>query len=147
MSIVAEKLRAPLYSLSAGELGVEVDVAEEKLQVILDISKRWNAVLLLDEADIFLEQRTIRDLQRNRLVSVFLRQLEYFEGCLFLTTNRYQEIDRAFQSRIDMHLKYPDLDVSSRFQIWRNFLAISTREVEINEENMRALAETALNGR
>lgn len=53
-------------------------------------------MVLLDEADVFLEERTLFDLQRNALVSgeypmiepvectnyplVFLRVLEYYEG-------------------------------------------------------------------
>ena len=49
---------------------------------------RWEAVLLLDEADVFLEARSTHDLERNKLVSIFLRVLEYYEGILFLTTNR-----------------------------------------------------------
>lgn len=48
----------------------------------------WGAVLLLDEADVYLERRSINDLMRNSLVSIFLRLLEYFQGILFLTTNR-----------------------------------------------------------
>jgi hypothetical protein len=40
----------------------------------------FNLVVLLDEADVFLEQRTLQDLQRNALVSVFLRVLEYYDG-------------------------------------------------------------------
>jgi SpoVK/Ycf46/Vps4 family AAA+-type ATPase len=144
---VAEKLQAPLYSVSAGELGVEVDTVESKLQTALDVAKKWDAVLLLDEADVFLEQRTVNDLQRNRLVSVFLRMLEYYEGVLFLTTNRYREIDRAFQSRIDMHLQYPDLDEKVRYAVWRNFLATSKRKVAITEEEIRTLSMVPLNGR
>jgi SpoVK/Ycf46/Vps4 family AAA+-type ATPase len=144
---VAEKLHAPLYSVSAGELGVEVDAVESKLQTALDVAKKWNAVLLLDEADVFLEQRTINDLQRNRLVSVFLRKLEYYEGVLFLTTNRYREIDRAFQSRIDMHLEYPDLDNNARYAVWQNFFGTSRKKVEITEEEVRTLSMLPLNGR
>jgi SpoVK/Ycf46/Vps4 family AAA+-type ATPase len=144
---VAEKLQAPLYSVSAGELGVEIDTVESKLQIALDVAKKWDAVLLLDEADVFLEQRTVNDLQRNRLVSVFLRKLEYYEGVLFLTTNRYREIDRAFQSRIDMHLQYPDLDENVRYAVWRNFLATSKKKVAITEEEIRTLSMVPLNGR
>lgn len=33
------------------------------------MTTRWNAVLLLDESDVFLEQRSIDDLERNRVVS------------------------------------------------------------------------------
>jgi hypothetical protein len=34
-----------------------------------DLAEAWNAVLLVDEADIFLERRQNRDLARNGLVS------------------------------------------------------------------------------
>lgn len=47
-----------------------------------------NAVVLFDESDVFLEERTQADLQRNALVSAFLRVLEYYDGILILTTNR-----------------------------------------------------------
>ncbi|KAL8726754.1 MAG: hypothetical protein Q9181_005933, partial [Wetmoreana brouardii] len=39
-------------------------------------------------ADVFLEQRESHDISRNALVSIFLRMSEYFQGILFLTTNR-----------------------------------------------------------
>ena len=45
-------------------------------------------VVLLDEADVFLEERDMKDLKRNALVSVFLRALEYYDGILILTSNR-----------------------------------------------------------
>lgn len=47
-----------------------------------------NIVVLLDEADVFLEERDMKDLKRNALVSVFLRALEYYDGILILTSNR-----------------------------------------------------------
>ncbi len=40
-------------------------------------------VVLLDEADVFLEQRSLANLERNALVSVFLRVLEYYDGNLY----------------------------------------------------------------
>jgi hypothetical protein len=36
----------------------------------------WNALLPLDEADVFLEKRSSQDILRNGLVAVFLRKLE-----------------------------------------------------------------------
>lgn len=40
------------------------------------MAARWRAIVLIDEADVFLESRSLRDLTRNALVSVFLRYLE-----------------------------------------------------------------------
>lgn len=75
---------------SAGELGTDSRLLEGELQKILDICHAWGAILLLDEADVFLEKRNMHDIHRNALVSIFLRQLEYFQGILFLTTNRVE---------------------------------------------------------
>lgn len=77
---------------SAGELGTDSRLLEGELQKILDICHAWGAILLLDEADVFLEKRNMQDIHRNALVSIFLRQLEYFQGILFLTTNRVEVI-------------------------------------------------------
>lgn len=77
---VAEQMRVPLYMMSAGDLGLDPRGVESKLTEILQMCTRWKAVLLLDEADVFLEQRSLHELERNKLVSIFLRVLEYFEG-------------------------------------------------------------------
>lgn len=76
---VAEVMRVPLYVLSAGDLGTRASTVEENLKDILRIVPKWGAVLLLDEADVFMEARNSTDLARNELVSIFLRMLEYYE--------------------------------------------------------------------
>ena len=53
---ISEYLRKPLYMVSAGELGTDSRVLEHQLSKILDICYGWGAVLLLDEADVFLER-------------------------------------------------------------------------------------------
>ncbi|KAG7417737.1 hypothetical protein Forpe1208_v005143 [Fusarium oxysporum f. sp. rapae] len=82
--------------------------------------------------------------------------LEYYEGILFLTTNRVKDMDQAFQSRIHMSLEYPPLDNTARESVWRGFLsrAISVDAKvegdsahEIKEEEIKALAGLELNGR
>ena len=101
---VAEEMKVPLYSMAAGDLGLDPRTVESSLRDILEMCTKWNAILLLDEADVFLEQRSLHELERNKLVSIFLRVLEYSECILFLTTNRVQTFDAAFQSRI--HIRY-----------------------------------------
>ncbi len=49
---VAELLHRPLYSVSVGELGTDTNELEKKLTEILEVSSSWNAVILLDEADV-----------------------------------------------------------------------------------------------
>lgn len=66
---VAEHLRKPLYRFGAGDTGRTGRDIEQKLRTALARCTRWNAVLLIDEADVFLETRSRNDLQRNELVS------------------------------------------------------------------------------
>lgn len=144
---VAENMHVPLYIMSAGELGLSPGQVESTLREVLEMIAKWNAILLLDECDVFLEARSAHDLERNKLVSIFLRVLEYYEGILFLTTNRIENIDLAFQSRIHVSMAYPDLTKESRKHIWANFLTGSTREHEFSERDLDELAEVELNGR
>lgn len=66
---VAEEMKKPLYTMSAGELGNSANQVEEQLHKVLELSTKWGAILLIDECDVFLEQRTTSDLERNKLVS------------------------------------------------------------------------------
>jgi SpoVK/Ycf46/Vps4 family AAA+-type ATPase len=119
---VAEEMRSPLYSIGAGELGESADEVEGNLRRVLEISTKWGAVLLLDECDVFLEQRSSKSLQRNKLVSVFLRLLEYYQGVMFLTTNRIDAFDPAFESRIHLTIQFSKLDFDARLHVWRTFV-------------------------
>ncbi|KAI0020264.1 P-loop containing nucleoside triphosphate hydrolase protein [Xylariomycetidae sp. FL0641] len=119
---VAAYTRRPLYSITCGDLGLEPDQIEISLRQHCDRAYRWGCVLLLDEADVFLTRRDWRDVSRNALVSIFLRQLEYYPGILFLTTNRVGVLDEAFKSRIHVSLQYPRLKLEDTRRIWNNTL-------------------------
>lgn len=146
---VAEFSRRPLYIVSSGDLGTTAAALDERLSRTLDLASTWKAVLLIDEADVFLERRGLRDMERNGLVSIFLRTLEYYSGILFMTTNRVATFDDAFKSRIHVPLKYGNLDAAARVKVWKNFLAKLEGEgaIDIDEEGYRKLAEGKLNGR
>ncbi|KAG1898485.1 P-loop containing nucleoside triphosphate hydrolase protein [Suillus fuscotomentosus] len=126
---VAEHLKRPLYVLSSLELSTVPAELETKLGDVLKLATTWDAVVLIDEADVFLEQRSLHELERNALVSVALRVLEYHRGVLFLTTNRIQAFDEAFLSRFSIAVKYPELDVDARLTIWRKFFELAGCEL------------------
>ncbi|KAK8045966.1 hypothetical protein PG996_014030 [Apiospora saccharicola] len=107
---VAELFQKPLFHITCGDLGTTAREAEHELEKNFALASRWGCILLLDEADVFLSARERKDFERNGLVAVFLRVLEYYTGILFLTTNRIGDFDEAFASRIHMSLHYPELD-------------------------------------
>lgn len=146
----AEQMRVPLFTMGAGDLGIDSYDVEEKLNRILSLVAKWKAILLIDECDVFLEARSIHDLERNKLVSIFLRLLEYYAGILFLTTNRVANMDPAFQSRIHLTIAYDDLTPTSRRRIWATFvdeMKKGRRDTSFSEKDLDALARLELNGR
>ncbi|PNP60836.1 hypothetical protein FNYG_14456 [Fusarium nygamai] len=131
---VAELAEKPLYRVTCGDIGTKPEAVEKYLESVLHLGKIWGCVVLLDEADVFLEQRTLTDLERNALVSVFLRVLEYYEGILILTSNRVGTFDEAFKSRIQLSLHYESLTKNQRRTIWENFL---NRLNNLEQENLK----------
>jgi hypothetical protein len=93
--------------------------------------------------------------------------LEYYSGCLFLSSNRAAKtIDPAIASRITVMLGYPPLDVEGRAKVWRNLVELvpaappkhnpegggprraSRYRADFSDSDYRALAaEYPLNGR
>jgi SpoVK/Ycf46/Vps4 family AAA+-type ATPase len=149
---VAELAEKPLYRVTCGDIGTDPEGVEKYLESVLYIGTIWGCVVLLDEADVFLEERAPTDLQRNAMVSVFLRVLEYYDGILILTSNRVEAFDEAFKSRVQLAMHYPPLDPDGRWQIWRDFLTSVVEDGgHVNEKEIRdkldLLARSELNGR
>lgn len=104
----------------AGDVGDNAIDVEANLTENFQLAHRWGCVMLLDEADVFLQSRSASsDLARNAVVSVFLGMLEYYSGILFLTTNKVGTFDEAFKSRIHVSLYYKELDEKQTMEIWR----------------------------
>lgn len=118
---VAEFTSRPLLSLTCGDIGTDESSVEEALSKWFKLAEIWGAVMLIDEADVYLERREVNELTRNGLVSVFLRAMEYYRGILFLTTNRVGHFDPAFFSRIHVYIGYRPLDREAQKRIWLQF--------------------------
>lgn len=102
-------------------------------------------------------------IHRNALVSIFLRQVEYYDGIIILTTNMPEHIDAAFESkfwylckqgrsnttvfigRVHFSIGCPGLSKDSRQKIWRRFLARS--RIELEENAISELASHNIEGR
>ncbi|KAL2281949.1 hypothetical protein FJTKL_11220 [Diaporthe vaccinii] len=119
---IAEYTRRPLMTLTSSDIGTDPSSVELNLTKHFKIAKSWGAILLIDEADVFMERRSSNDLTRNSLVAGFLRALEFYDGLLFLTTNRVGAFDDAFISRVHIQLYYRDFTDSERQKVWKTFI-------------------------
>lgn len=160
---VAEVAEKPLLQIACGDMGTSPSEVEKSMNSILRLGQRWDCVVLLDEADTFLEQRTSQDIERSALVSVFLRILEYYNGILILTSNRVGSFDEAFKSRIHLSVHYKAPSRLERRKIWKNLLnrledleespdspiANLTEDIDVVDIEMHIddLARYAMNGR
>jgi hypothetical protein len=118
--IYSELIERPLYLLHSGSLGTNAKDIEANLRVIFSRAERWNCVLLLDEADVFIVTRG-DNIEQNAIVAEFLRTMEYFSGLLFMTTNRPSDIDEAIISRCAAIIEYEIPTPENAAKIWQVF--------------------------
>ncbi|KAL0952268.1 hypothetical protein HGRIS_006558 [Hohenbuehelia grisea] len=140
----SEHVKRPLYVLGGGDLGTKASELDAALERIFDVATAWKAIVLIDEADLFLEQRSLHDLKRNVMVAVFLCHVKYYRGILFLTTNRVKAFDEAFLSRIHVALHFHELSLESKTQVWKAFMAKAGAKRSVEE--LEELAKRDVNG-
>lgn len=136
--VYAEAEGRALYSVQCSQLGTDPNELEDELLKVFSRAKRWNAVLLLDEADVYVHTRG-NDLQQNAIVGVFLRVLEYQDTVLFLTTNRPDDVDDAIASRCIARLSYPVPSVADQKKIWR--VLADTTGAELTDSNIDKIVD------
>lgn len=115
--VYAEALERPLYTVQCSQLGIDSDTLEKNLIKTFSRASRWGAVLLLDEADVYVHERG-NDLIQNAIVGVFLRVMEYYDGVMFMTTNRGDLVDDAVLSRCTARIPYDVPPVADQRRIW-----------------------------
>lgn len=136
--IYAEVCKKPLFSVHAGNLGTTPDSIAKNLREIFQKAKRWNCILLLDEADVFVMERG-RDVTQNAIVAEFLRTLEYFDGLLFMTSNRGDDIDDAILSRCAAIIQYELPGDTDLARVWK--VMSDNFEACLDEEMIATLVE------
>jgi SpoVK/Ycf46/Vps4 family AAA+-type ATPase len=103
---------------------LDAEEVEKNLGVALNRANRWNAILLLDEADVYIRKRQ-DDLNQNAIVGAFLRVLEYASCILFMTTNRADIVDDAIASRCIAKLHYDIPTTADQEKIWKILTGIN----------------------
>jgi len=144
--VFSEEVKRPLYCVQCSQLGTNEAQLEKELRIVLCRAQRWKAILLIDEADVYVHERG-DDIQQNAIVGVFLRVLEYYRGILFMTSNRETVIDDAIMSRGTAWIRYDIPDRDRAIHIWK-VLSTQYRAV-LEEADIVKLVDTfkAISGR
>lgn len=144
---VSDKLKRPLIRVQVGGAFNPDDISR-LLGEAFRKAERYNAVLLIDEADIFIRKRGEQPML-DGVVAGFLRALEYYKGLLFLTTNLVGDIDPAVFSRAHMVLGYESPDA---VEVWGRLMPAEVRGALHGGDDawvqlLGELAKVPLNGR
>lgn len=126
--VYAEADGRPLYSVQCSQLGVNPSSIERQLTLVLARARRWGAVVLLDEADVYVSRRG-DSLEKNAVVGAFLRVLEQQDETVFLTTNLPESVDDAIASRCVARIDYAVPTEAEQAEIWRVLAASSGVEL------------------
>jgi hypothetical protein len=140
--VYSEVVGKPLYRVHSGQLGITAASVEATLTEILRRAVRWDAILLLDEADVYIRKRD-NDLEHNAIVAEFLRTLEYFNGLLFMTTNRIDDVDDAILSRCIATIQYEIPPRDDAIRLWKS-LSVQFN-ADLPDQMIEKLADTYSN--
>ena len=122
--LLASMLQMDLYRLDlASIVSKYIGETEKALSQLFARAEELDVMLLLDEGDALLTQRTqVRDSTdryANLETNFLLQRLETFEGILIVTTNGVDRIDSAFQRRMDVSIDFRPPDAAERWTIWQ----------------------------
>lgn len=136
--VFAEHTERALYSVQASQLGLTIEQFEKNLKLVFRRAARWGAILLLDEADVYIHERG-NDLQQNALVGIMLRTLEYHGTLMFMTTNRPDVVDDAIASRCIARIDYGYPSKDDQKRIWR--VLADTAGIKLTDDAINQFVE------
>jgi hypothetical protein len=128
-NILASALGVDLYRVDlSAVVNKYIGETEKNLNRVLSRAEELDVVLLLDEGDSLLGNRTdvksANDRYANLETNYLLQRLESYQGVVVVTTNANQLIDRAFQRRIDVFVNFVPPGAVERASIWGLHLPI-----------------------
>ena len=147
--ILAAELGKDLYRVDlAAVINKYVGETEKNLHRVLSTAEELDVILLLDEGDALLGRRTEVSTANDRYANVetdyLLQRLEHFAGVVLVTSNLADNIDPAFQRRMDRVIDFAPPSADERLAIWSIHLP---EEHAVSEATLRRVArDCALNG-
>jgi hypothetical protein len=122
--LLASTLQMDLYRLDlASVVNKYIGETEKSLNQLFSRAEELDVILLIDEGDALLTNRTAvqssNDRYANLETNFLLQRLESFEGILLVTTNAANRIDSAFQRRMDVVVEFRMPSAQERWLIWQ----------------------------
>lgn len=116
---IAKALGKEIMTIGAGEIqSSEPGAADRNIQAAFHEAKTTGKVLLIDECDSLIFDRSELGMVLGSEVNTLLTEIEKFEGVLILATNRITNMDTALERRIALIVEFPLPTLPQRKKIW-----------------------------
>ena len=133
---IADALDIPLITKRASDiLDPYIGMTERHISEMFEQATEEESILLLDEADSFLQDRTkARESWQVTQVNELLTQMEQFDGLFFCSTNLMEQLDQASLRRFDLKIKF---DFIKADQLWNLFQQVlDDYDAEVADETI-----------
>jgi SpoVK/Ycf46/Vps4 family AAA+-type ATPase len=122
--LLAVSLQMDLYRVDLSSVvNKYIGETEKNLNQVFSRAEELDVILLLDEGDALLTNRTSVQTSNDRYANLetnfLLQRIESFEGILLVTTNAAGRIDPAFQRRMDVVVEFRAPEPAERWSIWQ----------------------------
>lgn len=92
---------------------------EKAMQNLFALAKSRGPIMLIDNVDHLLPKLRVKDNNdQNNVIPTLLRASKSYKGVVFLSSNRVDNFDEAFETKLNLRLRYPALNANKREQIW-----------------------------
>ncbi|BAZ30205.1 AAA ATPase central domain-containing protein [Cylindrospermum sp. NIES-4074] len=145
--IIAKELCLDCYRIDlSAVVNKYIGETEKNLEQIFDAAEAGGVVLLFDEADALFGKRAdvtdAKDRYANMEVSYLLQRMEAYRGLAILTTNRKDDIDRAFQRRLRFVVNFPFPELNERAELWKRVFPANTPTEGLDVSKLAKLGAT-----
>jgi hypothetical protein len=122
--VLGSVLQKDLYRVDLSAIvNKYIGETEKNLDRVIARAEELDVILLFDEGDALLTQRTgvssANDRYANLETNFLLQRLEVFDGILIITTNANERIDTAFERRMDVVVEFLPAQPAERWALWQ----------------------------
>ncbi|KAK8128119.1 AAA family ATPase [Apiospora sp. TS-2023a] len=154
---VAELAQMALLRITPRKIGSTVQDVQNLVTSTLALTRCWDCVLLLKQADIYLEPRNTSDVFSNAVANEFNNLIDAYKGIIVLTSSCANSSGNALNYRATIVISF-SLDYCQQRHIWENLVYQlyrsgneSTKEIDVDKFDLVEMVEQfykySLNGR
>jgi len=145
---LAEISQKAIYRLTMADIGTTAPDLEKAFKDAVNLTRTWNCIILIEDADVLVEKRSFQNMEGNAVVATIIKLIDEFRGTLILTSTGERVFDEVFRSCFDFRVQFQPPNMQEKVELWKRFLRESLTAQEYNSimqgEELHELLESDL---